>query len=187
MFSSKTSSVHMLDLARANAWPHLSARTSQEVAELIPPPVPCSFCNRKLHQTTAHCLTSGACYSYAFQSHLIRRHDEIVSEFVRFLCSRTLYKIVFKETIIDPSIFKAGATLKHTKPDIVAQDIDTGDTVAFDVTVVMPSRMAHAFSDKTTRYQPLCEMAEEYCSTHTSPPAGFVSMPTYLLLAVWSL
>ena len=135
----------------------------------------CSFCNRKLHQTTAHCLTSGACH--AFAQRLIQRHDEIVCEFVRFLCSRTLFKVVFKDTIIDPSIFKAGATLKHTRPDIVAQDPGNGDTIFFDVTVVMPSRMAHAYSDKTTRYRPMGDLAEDYCSRHSSPPAGFVSMP----------
>ena len=42
-FSGYASSVHMLDMARAKAWPHLSARTSQEIMGAVPPSGPCSF------------------------------------------------------------------------------------------------------------------------------------------------
>ena len=75
-FSGYVSSVHMLDMARANAWPHLSARTSQEIMGAVPPSAPCSFYGKGVAQTTAHYLASGACSK--FQQDKMDRHDEIV-------------------------------------------------------------------------------------------------------------
>jgi hypothetical protein len=177
LFSSNASSVHMLDLARANAWPHLSARTSAVISGVIPPPVPCSFCGRSLAQTSAHCLTSGACY--AFQSLKVDRHKSILGKLSHFLQTRTSYShVVSSESKLLPSRFRSNAVLKHNTPDLVVQDPLDGHTVILDVTVVMPSRLAFAHSSKISLYEKMGMLAQDYCSHHSTPPAGFVAMPT---------
>jgi len=177
LFSSNASSVHMLDLARANAWPHLSARTSAVISGVIPPPVPCSLCGRSLAQTSAHCLASGACY--AFQSLKVDRHKSILGKLSHFLQTRTSYShVVSTESKLLPSRFRSNAVLEHNTPDLVVQDPLDGHTVILDVTVVMPSRLAFAHSSKISLYEKMGMLAQDYCSHHSTPPAGFVAMPT---------
>ena len=64
-------------------------RTSLQIMGAVPPSAPCSFCGKGVAQTTAHCLTSGACTK--FQQDKMDRHDEIVLKLVRFLRTRTAY------------------------------------------------------------------------------------------------
>jgi hypothetical protein len=175
-FSGYASSVHMLDMARANAWPHLSARTSQEIMGAVPPSGPCSFCGKGVAQTTAHCLTSGACSK--FQQDRMNRHDEIVLKLVRFLRTRTTYfHIASTGSVINPSMFQSNAHIKHTKPDVFAQDPESGETIMFDVTVVMPSRLAHAYSHKRTLYSPLAELVSDQAA-HFLPSTNLAVKPS---------
>ena len=140
MFSGYASSVHMLDLARVNAWSHLSARTSREIMGTSPISAPCSFCGKNQPQTTAHCLASGACTE--FQKLKIDRHDEVSRALQRFLKTRTAYHhMATAGSVINPAMFQSNSFIKHTKPDVFAQDPESGDTIMFDVTVVMPQRM----------------------------------------------
>ena len=63
---------------------------------------------------------------------------------------------------------------------MVVQDPTDGHTVILDVTVVMPSRLAFAYSSKVSNYKKMGSMAQAYCSrysTRSTPPAGFVAMP----------
>ena len=169
MFSDYASSVHMLDLARVDAWSHLSARTS-------PISAPCSFCGKNQPQTTAHCLASGACTE--FQKLKIDRHDEVSRALQRFLKTRTAYHhMATVGSVINPAMFQSNSFIKHTKPDVFAQDPESGDTIMFDVTVVMPQRMAHAYSEKQTRYTPLSDMVVDQAA-HALPSVNLVVKPT---------
>ena len=108
MFSGYASSVHMLDLARVNAWSHLSARTSREIMGASPISAPCSFCGKNQPQTTAHCLASGACTE--FQKLKIDRHDEVSRALQRFLKTRTAYHhMATAGSVINPAMFQSNS------------------------------------------------------------------------------
>jgi hypothetical protein len=150
----------MLDLARVNAWPHLSARTSQEVMDKVTPSAPCSFCLRGLHQTSVHCLVSGACS--AFQDLKVGRHTDIVHKLVQFLTMCTSFShVVSTESPIRPEVFRSNQCIDHNTPDVVVQDPSDGHVLVLDVTVVSPSRMAHGYSSKMTAYAPLASLIEQ--------------------------
>ena len=150
-FSARASSVHMLDLARVNAWPHLSARASQEVMEKVPPSAPCSFCLKELHQTSVHCLASEACS--AFQDLKVGRHTDIVHKLVEFLTMRTSFSCHFHTSFLlnlpsDLKCFDLINVLTTTLQILLCKTHPMVMTIVLvlDVTVVSPSRMAHAHS-----------------------------------------
>ena len=175
LFSGRASSVHMLDLARANAWPHLSARTSQEISGGVPPQSPCSFCLKNLPQTTVHCLVSGSCSE--FQALKVERHTRIVLKLVQFLRTHTPYShVVSVESKVDPGSFKSNGFIKHNQPDVIVQDPNDGAVLVLDVTVVSPSRLAHAYSDKVTKYTPLSDLVEAR-RHYVQPSANLVLKP----------
>ena len=175
-FTGYASSVHMLDMARANAWPHLSARASKEVLGSVPPSAPCLFCDKNAHQTTAHCLPSGACSE--FQKLKVDRHETIVEKFVSFLRTRTVFHhIASVGSVLTPVMFQSGKHFDHSKPDVFAQDPESGATRMFDITVVMPERMAHAYSDKMSRYKLLSEEVDGQAAVMVPSAANLVTRP----------
>ena len=74
-------------------------------------------------------------------------------------------------------MFKSNAYIKHTKPDVFAQDPESGDTIMFDVTVVMPSRLAHACSHKRTLYSPLADLVSDRAA-HFLPSTNLAVKPS---------
>ena len=80
------------------------------------------------------------------------------------------------ESKVDPASFKSNGFIKHTHPDVVVQDPIDGAVLMLDVTVVSPSRLAHAYSDKMTTYTPLSDLVEAR-RHHVQPSANLVMKP----------
>jgi len=80
--------------------------------------------------------------------------------------------VVSTESPIRPEVFRSNQCIDHNTPDVVVQDPSDGHVLVLDVTVVSPSRMAHAYSSKVTAYAPLASLIEQQ-GHPARPPSRF--------------
>jgi hypothetical protein len=154
LYSSHSSALAVLQLARFNAWQHLSARSDSQ------PLVPCSFCGVLARQNTGHCMVSGGCCT--FQRFNVDRHTALVQSLLRFFVSRTRFvHCVSCETVLHLDFFGPSVAPnvrgKMWKPDLVMQDPISAELILVDVTVVLIPNMLSAARGKESKYQILSD------------------------------